>query len=63
MELMRHSTPEMTLGLYAQTVGDDAGRMVASLVMGDETQKQDLSGICSRIVPTPPILPFIVPRF
>jgi integrase len=42
MELMRHSTPEMTLGLYAQTVGDekrDAGRMVASLVMGDSTQK------------------------
>jgi integrase len=42
MELMRHSTPEMTLGLYAQTVGDekrDAGRMVALLVMGDATQK------------------------
>jgi integrase len=42
LELMRHSAPEMTLGLYAQTVGEekrDAGRMVASLVMGDATQK------------------------
>jgi integrase len=36
MELMRHSTPEMTLGLYAQTVGDEkreAGSRVASLVL------------------------------
>jgi integrase len=66
MELMRHSTPEMTLGLYAQTVGDekrDAGKVVAALVMGNTTQKQDHSGICSQIVPTPPILPFIIPRF
>lgn len=37
MELMRHSTPEMTLGTYAQTVGDEkreAGGRVAMLVMG-----------------------------
>lgn len=36
MELMRHSTPEMTLGTYAQTVGDekrDAGEKVALLVL------------------------------
>lgn len=36
MELMRHSTPEMTLGTYAQTVGDEkreAGAKVASLVL------------------------------
>jgi integrase len=36
MELMRHSTPEMTLGTYAQSVGDekrDAGSKVASLVL------------------------------
>lgn len=36
MELMRHSTPEMTLSTYAQTVGDekrDAGEKVALLVM------------------------------
>jgi len=39
MELMRHSTPEMTLGTYAQSVGDekrDAGSKVASLVLGVE---------------------------
>ncbi len=39
MELMRHSTAEMTLGTYAQAVGNekrDAGSMVASLVLGDE---------------------------
>jgi integrase len=39
MELMRHSTPEMTLGTYAQTVGDekrDAGSRIASLLMGSE---------------------------
>jgi hypothetical protein len=39
MELMRHSTAEMTLATYAQTVGDekrDAGVKVASLVMGEE---------------------------
>lgn len=36
MELMRHSTAEMTLGTYAQTVGDekrDAGQKVALLVL------------------------------
>lgn len=36
MELMRHSTPEMTLATYAQTVGDEkrnAGEKVASLVL------------------------------
>jgi integrase len=36
MELMRHSTPEMTLGTYAQTVGDEkreAGARVASMVL------------------------------
>jgi integrase len=36
MELMRHSTAEMTLQTYAQTVGDekrDAGERVASLVL------------------------------
>jgi len=36
MELMRHSTPEMTLGTYAQTVGDEkreAGAKVALLVL------------------------------
>ena len=36
MELMRHSTPEMTLGTYAQSVGDekrDAGEKVALLVL------------------------------
>lgn len=36
MELMRHSTPEMTLGTYAQTVGDekrDAVEKVALLVL------------------------------
>ncbi len=36
MELMRHSTPEMTLGTYAQTVGDEkreAGDKVAALVL------------------------------
>lgn len=36
MELMRHSTPEMTLSTYAQTVGDekrDAGAKVALLVL------------------------------
>ena len=33
---MRHSTPEMTLGTYAQTVGNeksDAGEKVALLVL------------------------------
>ncbi len=33
---MRHSTPEMTLATYAQTVGDEkrnAGKKVASLVL------------------------------
>jgi len=32
MELMRHSSPEMTLGVYAQTVGEEkreASRKVA----------------------------------
>jgi hypothetical protein len=36
MELMRHSTAEMTLGTYAQTVGDEkrnAGQKVALLVL------------------------------
>jgi len=36
MELMRHSTPEMTLSTYAQTVGDEkrnAGEKVALLVL------------------------------
>ena len=36
MELMRHSTAEMTLATYAQTVGDEkreAGQKVASLVL------------------------------
>ena len=36
MELMRHSTAEMTLAAYAQTVGDEkrnAGEKVASLVL------------------------------
>ena len=39
MELMRHSTAEMTLATYAQTVGDekrDAGAKVASLVLVKE---------------------------
>jgi hypothetical protein len=39
MELMRHSTAEMTLATYAQAVGDDrrdAGGKVATLVMGGE---------------------------
>jgi len=40
MELMRHSTPDMTLATYAQTVGDEkrnAGEKVASLVLkGDK---------------------------
>ena len=39
MELMRHSTAEMTLGTYAQTVGDekrDAGSKVASLLLGSK---------------------------
>jgi integrase len=39
MELMRHSTPDMTLATYAQTVGDekrDAGGRVADLVTGTE---------------------------
>lgn len=36
MELMRHSTPDMTLATYAQTVGDEkreAGAKIASLVL------------------------------
>ena len=36
MELMRHFTPEMTLGTYAQTVGDEkrtAGERVALLLL------------------------------
>lgn len=36
MELMRHSTPEMTLATYAQTIGNEkreAGEKVASLVL------------------------------
>lgn len=36
MELMRHSTPEMTLGTYAQTIGSEkreAGEKVALLVL------------------------------
>ena len=36
MELMRHSTAEMTLGTYAQSVGSekrDAGERVALLVL------------------------------
>jgi integrase len=36
MELMRHSTAEMTLATYAQTVGNEkreAGEKVASLVL------------------------------
>ncbi|MBS1799547.1 MAG: tyrosine-type recombinase/integrase [Acidobacteria bacterium] len=39
MELMRHSTPDMTLATYAQTVGDEkreAGEKVASLVLKEE---------------------------
>jgi hypothetical protein len=39
MELMRHSTAEMTLATYAQAVGDDkrdAGGRVATLVMGGD---------------------------
>jgi integrase len=39
MELMRHSTAEMTLATYAQSVGNenrDAGGRVATLVMGGE---------------------------
>jgi integrase len=39
MELMRHSTAEMTLGTYAQAVGSekrDPGSMVASLLLGSE---------------------------
>jgi integrase len=37
MELMRHSTPEMTPATYAQSVGDEkrnAGEKVALLVLG-----------------------------
>jgi hypothetical protein len=36
MELMRHSTPEMTLSTYAQSIGNekrDAGEKVALLVL------------------------------
>jgi len=36
MELMRHSTPDMTLAAYAETIGDekrDAGERVASPVL------------------------------
>jgi integrase len=39
MELMRHSTPDMTLATYAQTVGDEkrnAGGKVASLVLKED---------------------------
>jgi integrase len=39
MELMRHSTAEMTLATYAQTVGDEnrnAGGKIATLVMGEQ---------------------------
>ncbi|HMF62798.1 MAG TPA: site-specific integrase [Edaphobacter sp.] len=39
MELMRHSTAEMTLATYAQAIGEDkrnAGGRVADLVMGSE---------------------------
>jgi hypothetical protein len=39
MELMRHSTAEMTLATYAQAIGEDkrdAGSKVADLVMGRE---------------------------
>lgn len=39
MELMRHSTAEMTLATYAQSVGDEkrnAGAKVASLVLNTE---------------------------
>jgi integrase len=40
MELMRHSTPEMTLATYAQTVGNEkreAGEKVALLVLEGES--------------------------
>jgi len=36
MELMRHSTPDITLATYAQTIGDEkrnVGEKVASLVL------------------------------
>jgi integrase len=36
MELMRHTTPDMTLATYAQTVGDEkrnAGEKIAPLVL------------------------------
>jgi integrase len=39
MELMRHSTAEMTLATYAQTVGSekrDAGSKIASLLLGND---------------------------
>ena len=39
MELMRHSTAEITLATYAQTVGDEkrnAGEKVALLVLEGE---------------------------
>ncbi|MBS1799564.1 MAG: site-specific integrase [Acidobacteria bacterium] len=39
MELMRHSTPDMTLATYARTVGDekrDAGSKLAALLLGNE---------------------------
>jgi len=39
MELMRHSTPDMTLATYAQTVGDEkrsAGEKVASLMLNQD---------------------------
>jgi len=38
MELMRHSTPDMTLATYAQTVGDEkrnAGQRIAELLLED----------------------------
>ena len=39
MELMRHSTAEMTLQTYAQTVGDekrDAGHKVALMLLEND---------------------------
>jgi hypothetical protein len=39
MELMRHSTPEMTLATYAQTIRDEkrnAGEKAACLVLKGE---------------------------
>jgi hypothetical protein len=44
MELMRHSTAEMTLATYAQAVGEEkreAGKKVASLVLEKREKRRN----------------------